>query len=648
MTQTTIQGGVGVSVSGGSVEGDLHITQQTVIKQFLRRVLDDISLDPEAVARVRHVCVPTVTLVAARAALRDHGAVALLGEAGAGRTTAAITLLAELEVTPRPVLLDEDAGPTDIERGHGYILDLQASWERSSPRTGLWVHNLVARAKETGCPLIVRSREPDWRALGLDSHVVPALPAEAAPGLDVLRSHLKELTGQETADDWAHRVPVRQRMAQARPPDAVRLAKIIDNVLRLGTSGPDPTADALAAYANWSDDLAARFRDTNGTSDPVNGQRRALLIAIAVLDGAPASTIFGAAADLTKRVELQPPPGGALVGPGIRELATEAHAELQEGCIRFTRPSYAESVLDYVWSERSHLLPVLRKWMEDLPSPADEATARATDSLTGLALRHGDAGLVASAAYAWAQKDQKTRPHAVTALTAAALSERTGREIRQRMYDWSRSASAPEAVHLTVAEVCAGPLAQTFPQIALTRLRHLAVRSNERVKEASIQSLLSLAQDRRLRRPVLREITDWAEGEEPRRSTGLRAFLRLARLRAEERVLLLPERPGAETALLGRLWRTVLRERELQDVTGRVAAGWLEAAFLGRAPAGQVVDVFARTCQTSIDLANLTETVLEWMRTAPAEGDRKPLAVELLAQGRDRVQARMNIDQESR
>jgi hypothetical protein len=625
---TTIDGDVGNSFSGGHVAGDL--TQ--IFVNVLREALAARALNAQTVRRLQDVHVATQQSSAAGVVLEERGAVALVGEPGTGRWITGIAVLAGLGLTPRTVVLDQEdlRRSLDVESGHGYLLDLEESRDQLNTAVGFWVGDLAVRLRGMGSCLVVRARERDWNALALDEHALRPIMMTGPEPVEVFESHLKDLAGSFVATDWARRASIVQQLAGARLPEAVRLARIVHDVRLAGIPEPRQLDAVLAAYANWADELGQWFHDTKEVGQ---GYRRALLLATAALEGAPAPIVCAAADKLSELVELPLEPGGALVGPDLKALVTEADAELREGRVCFTRPSYAESVLDHVWRERPHLRTVLGHWLIELLDPNDLPTARAARSLTALAIRQSESELIISAAAKWA-KSPGLREVAVGALTAAAMSEQVGRDVRRRMYDWARTAPHVE-LHLAVAQVCAGQLAQAFPQIALTRLRHLAVRNDDRVRGAAVEALAVLTCDDRLRGAVLREVAGWVRGDEPRRSTGRRAFLRLAELRDEvgHIVLLRDDHLDALTAM----WRHVLRHQQPHSAGQDLAVTWLEAAAQGHAPPKTVIEVFAATCESSLDLGILTKVVGRWLQTSEdlTQIPRNEIGLELLRRAQE-------------
>jgi hypothetical protein len=348
--------------------------------------------------------------------------------------------------------------------------------------------------------------------------------------------------------------------------------------------------------------------------------------------------VFSAAERLADLVGLPREPGGALVGPDVGELVGRIHAELHGRSVRFARPAYGQSVLDHVWQQRPHLQSALREWLTGIPNPREEGSGRAVQALTGLAIRQCEASLVCVAAEQWARNPASRRELAVGALTEAALSEQIGRDVRRQLYDWARSAGAGESTHLAVAAVCAGQLAWAYPQIALTRLRHL-VRQNAKVQESVFESLAVLMQDRTLRRSVLNEVDGWVKAPELRRSAGLRAFLRLARPTENGEIAILSGTGERDWDLLAGLWHEALRDNApggVAEAAGVVASGWLEGVVREQVPREPVLEVLARTCWSNIDMAVIAEFAYGRADAGEDAASRWDIAADLVKRAWDR------------
>lgn len=622
---TTIGGNVGRLISGGIFQGNVYMGVE-------RDLLMGVPIDPSEIERCRATFVDHPKFAEAKGALERESAVALLGAPGWGRRTTGTVLLASLGLVPERVVVDaEDFGrQLEIERGHGYLLDLDENSGQLTVKAGDWISSLATQLRGVNSCLIVRARSDSWRALGIHDDAFPVTRLMALPAIKVFQAHLARSVSDPVADAWAQHELIGQHLGAATPPDGVRLATIAAAASAAKAPFDQQVAQAIAEYRNWAVQLAGWFQSTSGKE----GYPRALLLAAAALEGAPAATVFAAADRLAKIVELPRKPGGALAGPDASELVGEIQAELgQDASIRFARPAYGTSVLDHVWSQRPQLHVDLREWLTGIPGSGDEDCQLAAESLTRLAIRQQESGLVCAAARQWAQESASRRELAVTGLTEAALSEEIGRDVRRQLYDWARTTGAGEAIHLAVASVCAGQLARHYPQIALTRLRHLVVRPNAIVQESVFDSLTRLAGEPALYFSVVGEVSRWVHEEEPRRSAGLRAFLRLATPEEAGQIAILAQPGQRDSSLLGELWHEALRDERTDGVAGAaavLASRWLDVAALGQVPRVPVLEALAGSCQSSIDVGLLAGIAFAGIGSRDSNPARWDIGTELV------------------
>jgi hypothetical protein len=643
---TTIDGDADNLISGGvfyeRVEQIAHTYYgDQITYNYYRDVLAALALDANEMRRVHDSYVKTPEFEMAQAVLANESAIALIGRPGCGRRTTGIVLLADLGITPKTVMLDPESFDRQLDTapGHGYLLNLDEDHDQLTAKAGVWIHDLVVRLRAMNSRLVVRAREDSWRALGLSEGVLRTVRVAPPPAVTVFQFHLASMTSEPIADAWAQHERIAGALAAAIPADGVRLARIVAETAAVTLPEEQLIDQVMAEYSNWASDLAELFRQTARPDDREGGYVRALLLAAAALEGASAATVFVAADRLASLVGLQRQPGGALVGPDVRELVQGIHAELHDRSIRFPRPAYGQSVLDHVWDQRPHLQSKLREWFIGIPNSRDEGSGRAAQALTGLAIRQREASLVCEAAEQWARNPVGRRELAVGALTEAALSEQIGRDVRRQLYDWARSAGAAESTHLAVAAVCCGQLARAYPQIALTRLRHLAVRQNMTVQESVFEGLAVLVQDRVLRRGVLGEVADWARGQEPRRSAGLRAFLRLAQPDENGEITVLSGTSERDWDLLAGLWRNALRDDSPDGVAvaaGAAASVWLDAAVQNQTQQEAVLEVLAGTCRSSIDMAAIADFAYSSADRSENATSRRDIAAELVRRAWDR------------
>lgn len=580
----------------------------------------------------REIYVETPEFSGARAALQQDSAVVLIGPPGCGRRTSGVVLLAGFDITPKTIVLDpEDLDrPLDVAPRHGYLLDLDEDRERLSPRTGAWLRSLAMQVRSAGSYLVVRARDRSWRALELGEGMLKTIRLTAPAAVEVFRSHLANQAPGFIADAWVERTAIASLLDNSSPADGVRLAQIVCKSGARSIPDDQQFEDVRAAYFNWAEELRGWFLKTSSGSE--NGYSRALLLAAAALEEAPAATVFAAADQLAKLVDLPRAPGGALVGPDAKTLVEKIIAELHEGSIRFSRPAYADSVLDHVWHERPQLHAAIREWLTNVPDARDAESGRAVQSLTDLAIRQREPSLVCSAAAQWARGSAHLRELAVGSLTSAAMSERIGRDVRRQMYQWARAEGTPEEIQLAVAAVCRSPLALAYPQIALTRLRHLAVRQNPNVQDAALESLASLATDSMLSHIVLTEVAGWSALQERRRSARLRAFLRLVERDETGEIVILSRTNDSDWDLLAELWHDALRDEDSEGAIAAeaAAAGWLDAVEQDRAEREVALAILARACRSSKDVVVLTKLAFGWAGADGASASRRDIAGSLL------------------
>lgn len=625
--QTTIGGNVGNFIGGGTFHATVQ--QASYTYNYFRDLIAAMALDPSEVERCCSAFVEPPEFGEVRVALQRESAVALLGQPGCGRRTIGTVLLVTLGVTPKSVVLDlEDFGrQLEVAPSHGYLLDLDEVSDQLTPRAGTWIRDLTVRLRTMKSCLVVRAREHSWRALGLNNDVFPVFGLTPPPATGVFRAHLAHMTSDALADTWSRREEIGSLLLTATLPDGVRLSRIVAETSAIEMPQEQQVAQVVAEYRNWAAELTEWFRQADG-------HRRALLLAAAAVEGAPAATVFAAAANLARIVDLPREPGGALAGPDADELVGKIEAKLQKDTsIRFVRPAYGTSVLDHVWAQRPQLHADLRDWLISIPGSGDEGSELAAQALTRLAIRQQEASLVSAAARQWSAEPASRRDLVVTVLTDAALSEEIGRDVRRQLYDWARTTGAGEGVHIAVATVCAGRLAQRYPQIALTRLRHLVVRPNVDVQESVFKSLITLAGESTLYSSVIGEVARWVNEEEPRRSAGLRAFLRLASVGEAAQIAILAKIGQRDTGLLGELWHKALRDEKKDGVARQaeaLASRWLDTAAQGHVPREVVLEVLAGSCRSSIDVALLAGIAFAGVSSRDSDPVRWEIGTELV------------------
>ena len=601
------------------------------VSRSVRERVEAQALPPEQVEHLRQVYVRNPASESAIRALNERHAVVLVGPPGYGRRITGVYAITELHATPHPIYLDPGDTRRDLPAnpGCGYLVDIDEQTVRDMPA----LKDLIASYREqlaaADAYLVVTSTSAAWSALGPQTGM-EAVFVRPPSSVAVFSSHLDHLRDDE-AGRWTSHQEVLLVLNDAEPSDAVRLAELANASLAFA-SGEDAIQQALAAYRNWTAQLAEWFKNND------EGYPRALLIAAAALNEAEAATVFEAADRLSQTVKLPRPPGGGLVGDGVTRLLEQIGADLtDDGRIRFLRPAYPESILDHVWDDRPHLHADLRRWLVELPgSLRDASAAYAGHALRDLAVRQADPTLITNAVAVWAEQSA-CRELAVTVLTEAGVSDSIGRTVRRTMYGWAASARTPQSLQLTVADVCGGPFGKSFPRNAMTRLRHLALNGGATVHDRVAIALRTLAGEPVLRDFMLREIVSWASDASQVRVPGVRAFLALGTECAAD---LMPRTLSDSTRIevLAAGLRAALRDSGHVVQAREVCCEWLEAAAQGNIAAVVVTDVIAHTCRDSYDIGLLAPVIWRWGQASDQQTvvPRDEIVAQLLQKAADR------------
>ncbi|WP_326824624.1 hypothetical protein [Streptosporangium sp. NBC_01756] len=631
LSQATFNEAVGAAFVGS------HIDKFYLYLSEARRTFAARTLHSEVLQKMRDVYVRMDREGSNKASevaslLREKSLVVLRGESGTGRRITAVNAIRDLRLPPEELLPDaEDLDRSLIVDGvRGRFLDLSEIEEATVSKLSNVLSDYVARLRSVSSCLVVIATADECRLLDPDDDVVVRMigPDPAS----VFRSHLEQATSKSYADEWMDYPKVKKALQGATPRQATRLANMAKKKTNSTTKDlPKQVEEVLSAYNDWADDLKAAFDDSDTGDASKSEYVRALLLATAALEGSRSEAVFTAADQLVELLGLEVYPGHGLFGPGATKLLSLIGADLSKDRIFFRRSDYAIPVLDHIWSDHLYLRKHLDKWLVTLGITT--GCEKASGSLLHLATSHHAPELVTNAVTNWAIKSTG-RARAVEILTAAALSDEIGRNIRHKLYEWSIAATAEE-IQITVAEVCGGPLGIAFPEIALTRLRHLADRRSTRVRGTVCAALAELGKRSELHKMILAEITKWIESNPDRRTTGSLAFATLANLRMDERLTLIPESLLDEELIgwLAQGWRAALRNQETAAGTAKIATVWLEAAAQAQISSHVVIEIFSKVCRSSYDIGIVAPLTRLWAHGSqePSEISRELIHQELLA-----------------
>jgi len=594
---TSAAGPVVTEIAIGVTAGHDFVQQANT---FIRRH-PAMYLGPGQIAARRTAYAPAGNHSLIVKALELDRCVVLAGPPGSGREITAMAAIRELEPKlplRRFSLEDEEAG------------EIGGIGEIAAAGPGGWLlHAGDGLAALPRCVDTVRAARgylaviaDDW---GEQLSGLPVVVLEPPDALEVYR-HWVTARGHGGWADWDQAPGL---LSGSPPASGRRLARLVEEIEQRGTLAPAAAQQdqVRQAYQDWNAELRAWFRAHRPPHD------RALLVAAAALAPDREDRVYAAAADLAGRLHIDVH-GAGLAWCPVTELGALLDEHQPNAWVVFRRLGYAEAILRHTIADYPLARQDLLSWL----------AALVTESLAGLrprvglagtyadvAAAHGEAGHIVRTARAWAEggradPDLSANP-AYLALSRTCLHPLVGARVRRALYEWSRRTGLPPTLQLVVAQVCE-LLGQTYPSVALTRLKHLAARGNDQVVRQVQRSVRALA-DGGQRAEVLRAVMAWCAPAGPearpaaqrgqRRRVGAALFLEFAEPAGEAGLPALLSGAGARTpaqCLDG--WRAALdlqvdeggADRQFAVVAGR----WLDAAVRHGPLRDAITGLFAR------------------------------------------------------
>ncbi|WP_329008577.1 hypothetical protein OG271_22625 [Micromonospora rifamycinica] len=597
---------VGQMVTGGTVHGGVHQTfvENKLINEAIRRhhllraYVEQVvqSLAPRRYHLPSQEQDLTLDRAAAARLVGSQPWVVVLGPANSGLRTAAVALLYESSQAERrleEILIDEERGrpfaasELPAERGVTYLLCLPDQRERVIPDLRRRLQAYAAHLATLEANLVVTATPAVWAAAG-GGGTVSILQVPPPDLAEVVRRECavhdvdaSSIVGNPTICDL---------LTGATVTDAMRLTGIIVTARR---SHPERDATKLVeevcgAYGDWDDVLADWFGAVSSV------RQRLFLVAAALLEGEPPAEVLDVVHSLGQTLgDLSSDRSDGLAETGLRALMSEIKAQVVNGELRFERANYGTAVLTFLHSDRSaHFHKKLWKWAMDLPLRRNDhrqtrLAERVVGNLVTIVLRSRDTRPLVWLSH-WAGRPN-LRPHVVQALTATAMSDEVGADVRSLLYRWSRLERASDQSLCAIAEVCSGELAQLYPRVSLTRLSHIAHRDSPVVRDAIVTAMSRLWEIPRLRRRIVDVVTNWSEGEPGGRTeTAWVVFAALARSEAHP-VLVTWHDESSRTGLVGLVAR-LFDQAEVDEARAEFGESLLDAALLSEASRIRIVE----------------------------------------------------------
>jgi hypothetical protein len=580
-----IEGDASQNAVGNQVNGDL-VQKMT---KFVRGIPSWYLSCEEITDRVASY-VPALNHDLVEKALETNRALFLIGPAGCGRETTAIAAISHLRpgIPIRRFSLNlEDTEEIDVKGTCGYLV-------RAADGLGRLGWCVEAVHANDGYLVVIGDNEADQKRTTLP---LPCIPIEPPHPVQVYRHRLR----RQGLRQWLTWDLASALLEDALPSDSRRLVDLIEQADRRGIDLAEQQEEVAKEYEGWRDELRDWFDD-----HPEPHQRALLLAAASLVPAAEETDVYAAASSLARRLEITLN-GGGLVWWPVTRLRDLLMAVPGEDRIAFRRHGYAESALLHTLMDYPLARSDVISWLADLTTDGSVAY-REPESLAAtfakLAAEHGLAGHITEASSRWGNDGHADL--AFIALSRTCLHPLVGGRVRGALYDWSRTPRLPQTLKLTIARVCE-PLGQTYPSIALTRLKHLATYGNAQVVHEVISAALGLVETGN-GRDVLMAALGWsaesnferlsARARKRRIRAGAMLFLELAgRISPSGLPEVLDGKGAVDPLECSTGWRAALYARATVS-DGRETAfdepvhRWLDAALLAPRLRGRITDAF--------------------------------------------------------
>ncbi|MEU9042563.1 MULTISPECIES: hypothetical protein [unclassified Kitasatospora] len=455
----------------------------------------------------------------AAAKVKKPGTTVLLsGDSGSGRRTAAVVLLHRAggdRALFREVSLDGSPDePSEVATGERVLFDLSGASEREfveAQRLLRIYRDKVERSEARLAVVLPREGEhllhSDFRQL--------IVPIGRPDGDQVLKRHLR-MAGIEVPLPELRRSALGKFLGRSPMRELQRLSEL---VVQASSQGGD--------FSNWALRAVEAVRDRGGQvaqqiSDLADGRQRALLFTAAMLEEAPAATVFRLSDRLLARIGHPEDERPRLDREDLTQRLRSLQVQVRDERIRFDALAYGAAVRTHFWLYYPDLRATFGDWVRDVVrteawlAPADRRLL--VGRFTEQALRVGDVHVLAGLAESWTE-ETRLLPEATQVLGEGLTSETWGSEFRRRIYYWSVGPKLEPNLVQVLARVCVDAIAPHYPHQALVRLHHLARRAPEEGARYARDALLELAsRDRRLYLRLLDRLCEGLERRTPVRS----------------------------------------------------------------------------------------------------------------------------------
>lgn len=584
----TIHTGSGDLRSQSQIRGETSVFAGRVLAETLRKI-STVYVAPNAYQRAAQL-------------LAERHLLLLCGHAHGGKWTSALHLLASFHEDTLfeldPTVAIDQLRIADLAAQCGYVLDTITP-EQAEQLT----RSLLSRLSEHLCAqksrlIITVDQRVSLSTTAVGDYLVRW---EDAPNPQViLNKHLSWYVPDTALLAKAQTLcsdSMVQQLLQTnlRPDEIDRLAELIAQAVLANL----PLSDVLARFEMRTREQVADWFETH--TDLAD---RALMIAVAVLNGAAEQAVTEAQAHLQTLIQLpqedRPPSEETLFRRTRSQRIKEVRARVVDGyeLTEFGRspikqlvlenPALQPAVLRYIWEEFDQLRPILLTWLRDLGVHASfEVRARAAAAVGELS-KFDFGYLRQQVVLPWANHEQsRARQSAALALGVPAWDSALASQVLGLLHHWSTLRNNPRLCW-TAAVAYGGLVGLRFPDAALRDLQQIAERDDVFLFATTSRSIITLflagaaAPDYFLQ--VLTMLVLWVRDarREPASFRGMLVFLTLsqqATLKIGETeeswpaMLWLHQDPASGQMII-HLWRQALNAKRTRAIALEVLWDW--------------------------------------------------------------------------
>lgn len=515
--------------------------------------------------------------------LRANRVLVLRGSRASGRRTASIGVLADVQQEPQPpLILDPGIPPGELVdqlRPGARHLIADFSTTTDAPLRRHHLHAIQERLeKNDGYAIITIDPHVAVEGALTEQHEwCPPAPES------ILNAHLEADCPHPSARRSALELDETRSFlkTQPSPEETAGYARMLVHYVRGQRSLQD-----LANYsASAVEDYAQRV-----FSDPDDSMReKAFLIALAVFNQLPYSTIAEAGDDLYRAFQEREDPETE-AGVSIFDTSRSARLswarafehdsfETDQGpaskrLTAFINPSMSLIVLRHVWLEHPAAREPIRRWLRELGERGADVSRVRAALAAGCLAATDFSSIMGPLLEPWAG----SRPLGQRQLAAwtlfAAVQQGADDEVRRVLQRWAEGGEGRRWTVLHTADALTDLLGKsTIPLISTI--------AKKPARDPRLRNELERVTARLLTGPTALQALDtmvgWSQKPGPRRDLAYRAFIKAAGKQEEHRPALLRHGNAdqqAWTALIA-LWRAVLNDPAVRDHARLGLAGWV-------------------------------------------------------------------------